>query len=275
MLSSAEMEQIYANMSRVEHSNVPVSKIKRAPADRKNPRDNAKAVPVVAKSLRDFGYVKTSITVDEDFEILTGDTTFQAHLWNDNLRKNEPGLEEQEYERAESRFDGPDWKTVLQVTQVIGMPEWMKRAYRISDNKSHEFADWVPEMVIRDIEFIMEKKVNPNVTSFSPRELSLLVKSVPDLTKDREISPTRADTIEDYEKESVSGSDEELEDEPDSYSERETGSDSCGGDDDVSWVVHFAFSTKTAAEDFARSNGFELKFPPNCRILSIDMSDME
>jgi len=102
-----------------------------------------------------------------------------------------------------------------------------------------------------------------------------LVKSVPDLTKDREISPIRADTIEDYEKKSGPGSDEELEDEPDSYSERDTGSDSCGGDDDVSWVVHFAFSTKTAAEDFARSNGFELKFPPNCRILSIDMSDME
>lgn len=270
MLSHSEMAAIFKNIKRIEHQNVPVSKILRAPVDYENPRDNTKAIPIVAKSLRSFGYVKTAITVDEKWEILTGDTTYQAHIWNASLRDNEPGLPEDEYILAENRLDGPDWNVVVEVTQVLNMPVWMKRAYRIADNKSQEYANWKPDMVIRDIEFIMSMGIKPDATGFEPRELSLLVKSVPvlNVVNERDVSPVNERSIEDFE--GASGERDEEGDE-----EYPAGDDETHDSGESSWVVHMAFSTKEAAEEFARSNGFDLKFPPNSRMLSIDVSDVD
>jgi len=68
------------------------------------------AIDAVKKSIERLGYLKTSITVDENFEILTGHTTYFA-------------LKELGYDK------------VPEIDQISGLSDDEKRAYRIADNK--------------------------------------------------------------------------------------------------------------------------------------------
>lgn len=80
-----------------------------------NPRIIDKAVPLVAESIRQVGYV-TPIVIDEDGVILAGHTRLAA------LR--ETGAEECEVIVAE------------------GLTEEQRKKYRILDNKTGELATW-------------------------------------------------------------------------------------------------------------------------------------
>ena len=80
-----------------------------------NPRIIDKAVPLVAESIRQVGYV-TPIVIDEDGVILAGHTRLAA------LREN--GVKECEVIVAE------------------GLTEEQRKKYRILDNKTGELATW-------------------------------------------------------------------------------------------------------------------------------------
>lgn len=80
-----------------------------------NPRIIDKAVPLVAESIKQVGYI-TPIVIDEDGVILAGHTRLAA------LREN--GVEECEVIVAE------------------GLTEEQRKKYRILDNKTAELATW-------------------------------------------------------------------------------------------------------------------------------------
>ena len=92
----------------------------------KNPRKNDAAVKKIAASLQEFGLVKNSVVVDEDLSIITGHTTVKA------MRKL-------------------GWETAPEVTQVTGLTDAQKKAYRIADNRLGELADWDDELLDQEL----------------------------------------------------------------------------------------------------------------------------
>lgn len=96
-----------------------------------NPRFSDKAVPRVKESVLKYGYMKTSIGVDENFVLLYGHTTLKA-------------LKELKYD------------VVPEITQIIGLSEIQKRGYRIADNKTGEYAGWDFVKLIDEIEYLQD-----------------------------------------------------------------------------------------------------------------------
>lgn len=80
-----------------------------------NPRSNETAVPAVAASIQDVGYI-TPIVVDENMVVLAGHTRLEA-------LKSVGGVQ-------------------CEVIVCDGLTEEQKRKYRILDNKVSEFAVW-------------------------------------------------------------------------------------------------------------------------------------
>lgn len=80
-----------------------------------NPRNIEKAVPQVAESIRQCGYI-TPIVVDEDGVILAGHTRYEALL--------ETGA------------------TECEVIVAKGLTSEQRKKYRILDNKTGELASW-------------------------------------------------------------------------------------------------------------------------------------
>lgn len=91
----------------------------------KNPRKNDAAVPDVAESIKQVGYI-TPIVVDENNVILCGHTRLKA------LKKN-----------GEKEVDG--------VLRVSGLTEEQKRKYRLLDNKTNEKAEWDFDLLAEEI----------------------------------------------------------------------------------------------------------------------------
>lgn len=92
---------------------------------KKNPRKNDNAVPDVAESIKEVGYI-TPIVVDENNVILCGHTRLKA------LKKN-----------GEKEVDG--------VLRVSGLTEEQKRKYRLLDNKTNEKAEWDFDLLAEEI----------------------------------------------------------------------------------------------------------------------------
>lgn len=82
----------------------------------KNYQDHNKNVDHIANSIKDFGYNKVSITVDENMEMLTGHGTWLA-------------LEKLKH------------KQVPIVLKITGLSENQKKAFRIADNESSKAVD--------------------------------------------------------------------------------------------------------------------------------------
>lgn len=100
-------------------------KIKDIKPYEKNPRKNDAAVPDVAESIKQVGYI-TPIVVDEDNVVLCGHTRLKA------LKRN-----------GEKEVDG--------VLRVSGLTDEQKRKYRLLDNKTNEKAEWDFDLLAEEI----------------------------------------------------------------------------------------------------------------------------
>ena len=126
-----------------EHIDVPISNL--IPYER-NPRKNDKAVKKVAASLEQFGLVKNSVVVDEDMVLITGHTTLKA-------------------------MQSLGWKTCPAVTQVFGLTEEEKVAYRIADNKLGELAEWDLDLLVGEMASLEGAGFDMDLTGFSSDDL--------------------------------------------------------------------------------------------------------
>lgn len=95
----------------------------------KNPRKNEAAIPVVANSIREFGF-KQPIVLDKDNVIVVGHTRFEA--------AKKLGYKEVPCLIADDLSD----------EQI--------RAYRLVDNKSNELADWDVAMLQKELDALYE-----------------------------------------------------------------------------------------------------------------------
>lgn len=127
-----------------EHIDVPISNL--IPYER-NPRKNDKAVKKVAASLEQFGLVKNSVVVDENMVLLTGHTTLKA-------------------------MQSLGWKTCPAVTQVFGLTEEEKVAYRIADNKRGELAEWDLDLLAGELASLDEVGFDAELTGFDTDALA-------------------------------------------------------------------------------------------------------
>lgn len=132
---------------KVEHIDVPISDL--IPYER-NPRKNDKAVKKVAASLEQFGLVKNSVVVDEDMVLITGHTTLKA-------------------------MRSLGWTACPAVTQVFGLTEEEKRAYRIVDNKLGELAEWDLDLLVGELASLDEVGFDVELTGFDTDALAELV----------------------------------------------------------------------------------------------------
>ena len=126
---------------------VPISDL--TPYER-NPRKNDKAVKKVAASLKQFGLVKNSVVVDEDMVLITGHTTLKA-------------------------MQALKWATAPEVTQVFGLTEEEKKAYRIADNKLGELAEWDLDLLAGELASLDEVGFDVELTGFDTDALAELV----------------------------------------------------------------------------------------------------
>ena len=134
-----------------ELRDVPISDL--IPYER-NPRKNDEAVKKVAASLEQFGLVKNSVVVDEDMVLITGHTTLKA-------------------------MQSLGWATCPAVTQVFGLSEEEKVAYRITDNKLGELAEWDLDLLAGELASLEETGFDIDLTGFSNEDLPKLEPSKP------------------------------------------------------------------------------------------------
>ncbi len=139
-----------------ELHDVPISDL--TPYER-NPRKNDKAVKKVAASLERFGLVKNSVVVDENMVLITGHTTLKA-------------------------MRSLGWKTCPAVTQVFGLTEEEKVAYRIADNRLGEEAEWDLDLLAEDLASLEEIGFDVELTGFD---------NLPALTEDGAATPLDLD----------------------------------------------------------------------------------
>ena len=110
-----------------------------------NPRINARAVKIVADSIKEFGF-KNPIVIDGNNEIIVGHTRLEA--------SKVLGLEK------------------VPVIVADDLNEEQVKAFRIMDNKSSEFAEWDYTKLLEEIEELKEEDYNIELTGFSEVELS-------------------------------------------------------------------------------------------------------
>ena len=122
----------------------------------RNPRKTQKAVPKVAESIKKFGYVKTSICIDEDDVLLCGHTTLAA------LKSLELIL-------------------IPEVTRITGFTKAQKLGYRIADNKTGEYAEWDEKLLMEnydEMKLLDGDGFDFSATGFSDKEITRLRDSV-------------------------------------------------------------------------------------------------
>ena len=113
----------------------------------RNPRKNDAAVQKVAASLKEYGLVKNSVVVDENMVLITGHTTTKA-------------------------MQAIKWTHAPEVTQVFGLTEAQKKAYRLADNRLGEEAKWDKELLALEIEDLKAMNYDLDLTGFDEKELT-------------------------------------------------------------------------------------------------------
>ena len=109
----------------------------------KNPRKNDKAVDIVVKSIKEFGF-KNPIILDKNNEIVAGHTRLKAAM---QLNMQEVPI---------------IWADDLNEEQV--------KAFRIMDNRSTEFSEWDEELLKGELEWLEDKGFNLSLTGFGDGE---------------------------------------------------------------------------------------------------------
>lgn len=132
----------------MEIENIPISEI--IPY-KDNPRKNERAINVVAKSIKEFGF-RVPIIIDKNNIIVTGHTRLLAA------------------KKLELKEVPIIWADDLTEEQI--------KAYRIMDNKSAEYSFWDNNllkqelMALQDLDFDMDK------TGFTSEEISKVIKGL-------------------------------------------------------------------------------------------------
>jgi len=126
-------------------------KIKQIRPYERNPRRNKKSVEYVANSLREYGF-KQPIVVDKNMTIIVGHTRFQA--------AKEIGI------------------TEIPILIAEDLTEEQVRAYRIADNKTHEYALWDDSLLSEELDKLLDQNDIAQVsylTAFSELEIDKLL----------------------------------------------------------------------------------------------------
>ena len=135
----------------------------------RNPRKNDPAVQRVAASLKEYGLVKNSIVVDEDMVLITGHTTTKA-------------------------MQALKWATAPEVTQVFGLTEAQKKAYRIADNKLGELAAWDDEFLALELDDLKVLDFDLDQTGFDDKELGKILDAGKEASEDDYEPPVEIET---------------------------------------------------------------------------------
>ena len=141
-------------MKKKELRNVPISDLVPYP---KKIHDTGKAVIDIKTSLEKFDYVKISVVVDENLQVICGQGVLQA-------------------------MKDLGWGKVPQVTQVLGMSEVLKREYRIADNQTGSRSKWNAEDLLNEIEEIKLEDLDFEVQdiAFDQHELDQMLHDLED-----------------------------------------------------------------------------------------------
>ena len=115
----------------------------------KNPRKNDKAVDIVAKSIKEFGF-RVPIILDKDNVIIAGHTRLKA--------AEKLGI------------------TKVPCTRAANLTPEQVRAFRIMDNKSIEYAEWDNDLLKGELNALKDINFDLELTGFNPRELNELIK---------------------------------------------------------------------------------------------------
>lgn len=135
----------------------------------RNPRKNDPAVQRVAASLKEYGLVKNSIVVDEEMVLITGHTTMKA-------------------------MQALKWATAPEVTQVFGLTEAQKKAYRIADNKLGELAAWDDELLALELDDLKVLDFDLDLTGFDDKELGKILDAGKEASEDDYEPPVEIET---------------------------------------------------------------------------------
>lgn len=130
---------------KMEIENIPISEIK--PYE-KNPRKNEKAVEIVARSIKEFGF-KVPMILDKNNEIIAGHTRLKAAI--------KLGM------------------TNVPVIRADELNEEQVKAFRIMDNKSAEYAYWNIDLLKGELEDLKKINFNLDLTGFSGAEIDWLL----------------------------------------------------------------------------------------------------
>jgi len=117
------------------------------PYDR-NPRNNDGAISKVASSIEAFGF-KQPIVVDKEHVIIVGHTRY--------LAAKQLGL------------------TEVPVLVASDLSPEAAKAYRLADNKTHEFSEWNTELLALELGDLSQCDFNLNVTGFNADEIQGLI----------------------------------------------------------------------------------------------------
>lgn len=114
----------------------------------RNPRLNKEAVSKVAGSIKEYGF-RQPIVVDEEMVIIAGHTRL--------LAAQQLGLQEVPIHIA----------TDLSDVQI--------KAYRIADNKTHEFSQWDEELLALELEELQKQGLDLDLTAFDSADIDRLL----------------------------------------------------------------------------------------------------
>jgi len=123
----------------------------------RNPRKNSRAVDKVAASIKEFGF-QQPIVVDKDNVIIVGHTRWAAAK-----------------------------KLKLKKVPVIiadKLTPQQAKAYRIADNKTHDYSEFDEELLVLELEELQNQNYDLQLTGFEDKELIHLLKSSVDETID-------------------------------------------------------------------------------------------
>jgi len=127
--------------NKIEIKYISISEIKPYPS---NPRKNDKAVEVVAKSIKEYGF-KVPIILDKNNEIIAGHTRIKAAI-------------------------SLGFTEVPTIYADDLTPEQVK-AFRIMDNKTHEYSDWDLDLLKEELKGLSDLNIDLDLTGFSEKEL--------------------------------------------------------------------------------------------------------